>query len=66
MNKKFLPQKLRKWKRSLLTNLEKRRRRTVRNYQKFSVFYDSSHKGFKEKVAMKDTGNGVETASEFI
>ena len=36
---------------------------TVRS---FPVFYDKSHKGFKEKNAIKNACDGVATAFEFI
>ena len=35
---------------------------TVRS---FPVLYDKSHKGFKEKDAVKNAWNGVATAEEF-
>ena len=41
-------------------------RKDCRNCRKLPVLYDKSHKGFKEKDAMKNACDGVATALEII
>ena len=64
MNKKFLYKKWKKWKRPLLTYLEKKN--CGKLIRSFPVLYGKSHKGFKEKDAMKNACDGVTAALEFI
>ena len=68
MNKKFLLKKLKNWKRSLLTYLEKRNSRKLSEVFRFCTTkgLKKSHKRFKEEDAMKNACDGVATALEFI
>ena len=66
MRKKCAQNKLRRESKTLkVKNMNKKILEDEQEVRSFSVLYES-HKGFKEKKAIKTTCDGVSTALEFI